>query len=117
LNEICSKVLSCEDISANTANELADSFTKLAVETATVFQKENMTAQETQVVASKAVPKWDRFRLLTFVLTASMRDIGDKWVNGCGPLSAAFTAEEIRKLVRALFQNTDHRAAFLASIK
>lgn len=40
-----------------------------------------------------------------------------RWVNGCGPLSQAFTPEELRKLVRALFQNTDRRAAFLSSIK
>jgi len=37
LNEICSKVLVCEDISATTGNDLADAFTKLAVETSTVF--------------------------------------------------------------------------------
>jgi centromere/kinetochore protein ZW10 len=46
-----------------------------------------------------------------------MKEIEDKWVDGCGPLAMAFNGDEVRRLVRALFQNTDHRAAFLASIK
>ena len=34
-----------------------------------------------------------------------------------GPLAHEFTAQEVRGLIRALFQNTDRRAAVLAKIK
>lgn len=34
-----------------------------------------------------------------------------------GPLAHEFSAQEVRGLIRALFQNTDRRAAVLAKIK
>lgn len=34
-----------------------------------------------------------------------------------GPLAHEFTAQEVRGLIRALFQNTDRRAAVLGKIK
>ena len=34
-----------------------------------------------------------------------------------GPLAQEFTAQEVRGLIRAIFQNTDRRAAILAKIK
>ena len=34
-----------------------------------------------------------------------------------GPLTQEFTAQEVRGLIRAIFQNTDRRAAILAKIK
>ena len=34
-----------------------------------------------------------------------------------GPLAHEFTAQEVRGLIRAIFQNTDRRAAVLAKIK
>ncbi|CAG7838398.1 unnamed protein product [Allacma fusca] len=117
VNEMVSKVLQWDDISANTATELAAAFIKFAVETSHLFKGDATAVREIDALTSKAVKKWQRFRLLTFVLTASMSEIKDKWVQGHGPLAIEFAAEEVRKLVRALFQNTDRRAAFLASIK
>ena len=38
VNEMCSKVIAWDDISASTANELAESFTKFAVETSCLFK-------------------------------------------------------------------------------
>ena len=34
-----------------------------------------------------------------------------------GPLAAEFTAEQVKHLIRALFQNSDRRAALLARIR
>lgn len=51
------------------------------------------------------------------MLDATMQDILDRWASGKGPLAQDFTADEIKHLVRALFQNTDHRAAVLVKIK
>ena len=51
------------------------------------------------------------------ILNANMREIEDCWTNGKGPLANEFKAEEIRRLVRALFQNTTKRAEMLARIR
>ena len=51
------------------------------------------------------------------ILKASMREIEDRWTNGKGPLANEFKVEEVRRLVRALFQNTDKRAEMLTRIR
>ncbi|XP_012514599.1 PREDICTED: centromere/kinetochore protein zw10 homolog [Propithecus coquereli] len=42
---------------------------------------------------------------------------GRKWADGKGPLATAFSSSEVKALIRALFQNTERRAAALAKIK
>ncbi|ODM95007.1 Centromere/kinetochore protein zw10 [Orchesella cincta] len=116
-NEMCSKVLAWDDIPANSASELATAFTQFAVATSSLFKGDASTPREIEALTSRAVKKWQRFKLLIFVLTASMKEIESKWVGGCGPLAIEYSAEEVRRLIRALFQNTDRRAAFLTTIK
>ena len=60
---------------------------------------------------------WPRFQELQHLLGASLKDIEDRWASGRGPLAAHFAADEVKQMIRALFQNTDHRAAILARIK
>lgn len=62
------------------------------------------------------VSNWNKFNELIFVLNASLVDIDDRWSNGKGPLALQFQAEEVRKLIRALFQNTSRRANVLSKI-
>lgn len=50
------------------------------------------------------------------ILNASMAQIAEQWADGKGPLTLNFRAEDIRHLIRALFQNTDRRASVLATI-
>lgn len=50
------------------------------------------------------------------ILNASMAHIAEQWADGKGPLTLNFRAEDIRHLIRALFQNTDRRANVLATI-
>ena len=57
------------------------------------------------------------FKELIVILKANMREIEDRWTSGKGPLANEFKAEEIRRLVRALFQNTDKRAEMLTRIR
>lgn len=45
-----------------------------------------------------------------------MVHILELWADGKGPLTLNYKSEEIRHLIRALFQNTDRRANVLASI-
>ena len=63
------------------------------------------------------VKKWNKFNELILILNASLREIEDRWARGKGPLAIDFSVEEVKKLIRALFQNTDRRAATLTRIK
>ncbi|XP_044750534.1 centromere/kinetochore protein zw10 homolog [Coccinella septempunctata] len=62
------------------------------------------------------VSLWHKFNELIFVLGASLLDISDRWADGKGPLALHFTPYELKQLIRALFQNSDRRAAVLSRI-
>ena len=57
---------------------------------------------------------WSKLEEVAFVLQANLQQITAFW---CGQKAKALTASDIRGMVRALFQNTDKRAAALAKIK
>lgn len=62
------------------------------------------------------VKQWTKLQQMKMILNASMAQIVEHWADGKGPLTLNFNAEDIRHLIRALFQNTDRRATVLASI-
>ncbi|MGH0145845.1 UNVERIFIED_CONTAM: hypothetical protein FKN15_069854 [Acipenser sinensis] len=70
-----------------------------------------------QEVVPVYVQKWMTFKELMIVLQASLQEIVDRWADGKGPLAAEFSTNEVKSLIRALFQNTDRRAAALSKIK
>lgn len=53
---------------------------------------------------------------LKMILGASLVQITEQWCEGHGILTTNYKAEEVKHLIRALFQNTDRRANALASI-
>ena len=57
---------------------------------------------------------WQRMGDLQFILDASLVEIGESWKGGKLPQS--FKPDEIKHLIRALFQNTDRRANALSII-
>ncbi|XP_063166971.1 centromere/kinetochore protein zw10 homolog [Candoia aspera] len=119
LVEIMSRILALEDISAENAYRLHALGKAVLDEGPRVFiplpeEKENRRFQEEVPVY---VPKWMMFRELMFVLQASLQEIVDRWAGSKGPLAAEFSPSEVKSLIRALFQNTERRAAALASIK
>ena len=59
---------------------------------------------------------WMKLEQLKTILNGSLKQITELWCEGAGILTANYTAEEVRHLIRALFQNTDRRAMALASI-
>ena len=63
------------------------------------------------------VKKWLKFQELIVVLSSSLRVIEDRWGEGKGVLAKEFSAEEVKQLIRAIFQNTERRAAVLSKIK
>lgn len=64
-----------------------------------------------------AVPKWIKLTQLKMILNASLVQITEQWSEGKGPLTLHYKAEEVKSLIRALFQNTDRRANALFLIK
>lgn len=58
-----------------------------------------------------------KFQEFVRLIKGSLRDIDSRWADGLGPLAAEFTPYQIKHLIRALFQNSDKRAALLAKIK
>lgn len=65
---------------------------------------------------SVLVKTWTKLGQLKMMLNASMAHISEQWADGKGPLTLHYKAEEVRHLIRALFQNTDRRANVLATI-
>lgn len=61
--------------------------------------------------------KWNKLKELIIILGASLKEIEERWASGNGPLAQEFSAENVKQLIKALFQNTDRRSAVLSKIK
>lgn len=61
--------------------------------------------------------QWSKFNELLIVLNGSLKDIDDRWADGKGPLAQEFSPEQIKHLIRALFQHSDRRTALLSRIR
>ncbi|XP_054853771.1 centromere/kinetochore protein zw10 homolog isoform X2 [Eublepharis macularius] len=119
LAEIISRILALEDISAENADRLFALCQMMVEEGPQVFvplpeEKHNRPFQEEVPLY---VPKWMMFKELMLVLQANLQEIMDRWADSKGPLAAEFSPSEVKNLIRALFQNTERRAAALAKIK
>ncbi|XP_020600690.1 centromere/kinetochore protein zw10 homolog [Orbicella faveolata] len=120
LQSIAWEVLQLEDISAEEAHQLHSLLSILVQRGSEIFQStqeaDSDSAENTWDICT-VVPHWIRYKELIAILQASLQDIVDRWADGKGPLAHEFTAQEVRGLIRALFQNTDRRAAVLGKIK
>lgn len=102
LVSLCRAVLREADISAGSCDRLLS-----------LFHADFLGVEQLPGVSSS--PQWRRFCLLRGVLGGGLADVGRLWEEGS--LGEGFSAEEVRHLVRALFRNTERRAALLATIR
>ncbi|OWR43219.1 putative Centromere/kinetochore protein zw10 [Danaus plexippus plexippus] len=109
VEELIHRVCSVEDISMEMASQLTDMYTLVVQKSPTLFQSQSDVEQH--------VKSWIKLQELIFVLGGSLKDIENHWNDGCGPLAVHFKREELRNLIKALFQNTQFRANLLAKIK
>lgn len=109
IEEIIARILTIEDIPAETAVMLVRVFGLVTARAPQVFQDPK------EVV--RYVKLWLRFQELGIVLGENLKGIEARWCDGKGPLAHYFAPAEVKKLIRALFQNTDRRSAVLAHIK
>ncbi|KAJ6640135.1 Centromere/kinetochore protein zw10 [Pseudolycoriella hygida] len=113
LNEFCVEIIrricALEDIPSTVSNGLVDILDIIIERAPTIFEENQ------QIMI--AVPKWVKLTQLKMILNASLVQITEQWSEGKGPLTLNYKAEEVKSLIRALFQNTDRRANALFLIK
>ena len=100
-------VLELEDISADEAD------VQHGFATFVLGQGPGLVGVSRQDLPSYAA-HWVKLEEVAFVLQANLQQITAFW---CGQKAKVLTASDIRGMIRALFQNTDKRAAALAKIK
>ena len=115
MENLLSHVLSLEDISADDASHLHTLMQQIKERGSRLLQPTD--SDDDPVIPHKHVPKWNKFSELMVVLNAGLHDIGERWAEGKGPSAAEFSANEMKHLIRALFQNTTRRDTVLAKIK
>ena len=120
VEELVERVIILEDIAADSAVQICALFSLVRDKAHEVFMMsddEHERKDTSKMDLIRYVKKWNQFKELILLLNASLKEIEDRWAGGKGPLAVEFTVEEVKKLVRALFQNTDRRAATLSRIK
>ncbi|XP_044138214.1 centromere/kinetochore protein zw10 homolog [Bufo gargarizans] len=119
ITEMVNKIAALEDISTEDGERLYTLCRTMIEEGPLVFtplpeEGKNKRFQEEVPIY---VQKWMKFKELMIILQANLQEIVDRWADGKGPLATEFSTNEVKSLIRALFQNTERRAAALAKIK
>ncbi|XP_069118412.1 centromere/kinetochore protein zw10 homolog [Argopecten irradians] len=115
--DITASIVVLEDISSDDARQLASLLSIIMDKAGPLLQTPTDNKVNLTFELQKNVQKWLRFKELITVLNASLLEISDRWAEGKGPLAVEFTPNEMKSLIRALFQNTERRAGVLAKIK
>lgn len=116
LEHVVKSVVGMEDIASTLSEELAQVFEKVVDQAVNIFDIPACSS-DARILASDYVAKWRKFCELKNLLRFNLREVMDRWADGRGPLAACFMPDELKRLIRALFQNTDRRAAALAQIR
>ncbi|XP_040569632.1 centromere/kinetochore protein zw10 homolog [Lepeophtheirus salmonis] len=109
LEEIIINVIDLENIVADSALQTYNAFSEFAESLPQMFIENSQPM--------RYVRYWLRFKELVFILNANLREIEHRWAEGKGPLASEFSVDEIKRLIRAIFQNTERRATVLSRIK
>ncbi|XP_060792114.1 centromere/kinetochore protein zw10 homolog [Neoarius graeffei] len=119
ISELITKIMMLEDISTEDGERLHTLCQTIIEEGPLVFTpfSEESKNKKYQEEVPVYVKKWMTFKELSIVLQASLQEIVDRWAEGKGPLAQEFCSNEMKSLIRALFQNTNRRAVALTKIK
>ncbi|KAH8261933.1 hypothetical protein KR026_005520 [Drosophila bipectinata] len=105
--ELIRRVFTLRDISTTMACELSDLIDVVLEKAPQLFGEPNQVVQ---------VHSWLKLKQLKTMMNASLKEITELWCDGAGPLTASYKADEIKHLIRALFQDTDRRAKAITQI-
>lgn len=114
VSEIIQLILSMEDIAADDATEL-HSILNVVMEkgSPSLLLTTEESASESVATYCK---NWKKLKELAVVMNASLLKIVELWDSGKGQLAREFSVSEVRGLIKALFKNTERRAAALSKI-
>ncbi|XP_028399895.1 centromere/kinetochore protein zw10 homolog [Dendronephthya gigantea] len=110
LNRFLEDILKLEDISSDDSHSLHNLMGIFVDKCPEAIQ---IPAEE----MPETVKVWRKFLELRCIIDSSLQNIENRWSEGKGPLAQEFSCNEIRGLIRALFQNTDRRASVLGKIR
>lgn len=112
LNDICAEIIRrimiIDDVPSAVATGLVEILANIIDRAPTIFQD--------PLQVSVIVKSWTKLVQLKMILNSSLANITQQWSEGMGPLTLHYKAEEVKHLIRALFQNTDRRANALSTI-
>ncbi|CAJ0577471.1 unnamed protein product, partial [Mesorhabditis spiculigera] len=108
LGEIGSIVLSMEDICEYDADHSALDIDNVIEKLTPLFQNGDYNSMHKMCSQSLF-----RAKEIAFCLRASLQGIDDRWCEGKGPLADLLRPAEVRRLVKALFANTEQRSRLL----
>lgn len=114
MSEVIRMVLAMEDITAADAAELHALLNMIVIKSSQVLLLTQEDGESNSV--SKWCESWKKLKCLSLVLDASLLDITHMWGSGKGSLATEFSVGEVRALIKAIFRNTEHRAAALNKI-
>ena len=110
IGEMIRGVLALEDIATDDGKEL-HLILKLIIERAP-----SSLSFDSEEEIPTYCSDWERLKGLAIVMDASLQDIVDSWSSSKESLAQQFTAVELRGLIKAIFRNTERRAAALTKI-
>lgn len=110
LDEIMRLVLMLEDITSRSAEDIAHIMSSLRKDLPAILR-------EPHEGIPALLPNSFQFLELERMLTSSLAETVSRWGGGFGPLSVAFRADQVKKMIRALFQNNELRASALNKIR
>ncbi|XP_053680328.1 centromere/kinetochore protein zw10 [Anopheles nili] len=108
VREFIKRIQSLEDITTAIGNGLVQLFDIIKEALPSLLKEPSEIHQ--------LVKQWPKLLQLGQILRGSLVEITELWAEGKGPLTMCFSAEEVKHLIRALFQNTKQRQTCIASI-
>lgn len=108
INDIIRHILTVEDIPSAVAQGLVEICDLILERAPSVFDEKHK--------AQINVVSWMKLTQMKTILSASLAEITEQWSERKGPLALNYRSEEIKHLIRALFQNTDRRSKALSMI-
>ncbi|VIO88397.1 Uncharacterized protein BM_BM14740 [Brugia malayi] len=112
-NTLIKMLLSTEDIRSSDAELSVITLRKVLKRSEMLFVIEQ---SKHSLIHKYTGSSYFRIKELLFCLDSSLQNIYDRWCDGKGPLALWLHADEVRHLVKALFQNTEKRAHVLSKI-
>ena len=117
LKDIIQSVTSIEEFSFKDCIHLQDILSSVIDASYDLFRGLGDGESSVEVAVQQYVASWMQFKELLLFLGLSLCEVADRWADGKGPLAMYFTAQQVMRLVLAMFENTRKREALLVQLR